>query len=70
MYAALAVPKILPRVHLPDWGRGQRPETRSIYPEGQTAGRKTLEGLDHAGVAESVRLDPGKVKELGDSLVM
>lgn len=66
----LAVAKILPRVHLPDWRRGQRSETRSIYPEGHTEGRKTLEDLDHAGVAESVWLDPGKVKEFGDALVM
>lgn len=70
MYAALAVAKVLPRVHLPDWRCGQRSKTPSIYPEGQTAGRQVLEGLDHAGVAESVRLDPGKVKELGDALVM
>lgn len=34
MYAALAVAKILPRLHPPEWRRGQRSETRSIYPEG------------------------------------
>ena len=34
MYAALAVAKILPRLHAPEWRRGRRSETRSIYPEG------------------------------------
>jgi len=39
MYAALAVAKILPRLHAPDWKRGYRSETRSIYPEGHASGR-------------------------------
>ncbi|MFF2315063.1 hypothetical protein ACFVTE_02205 [Arthrobacter sp. NPDC058097] len=34
MYAALAVAKVLPKVQPPDWRRGQRSETRGIYPEG------------------------------------
>jgi len=35
MYAALAVAKLLPKVHRPNWlrPRHERAETRSIYPE-------------------------------------
>lgn len=36
MYAALAVAKILPKLHPTDWirsGRSQRTETRSIHPD-------------------------------------
>ncbi|WP_416352818.1 hypothetical protein [Arthrobacter sp. TB 26] len=35
MYAALAVSKILPKLHRPNWlrRRHERSETRSIYPE-------------------------------------
>jgi hypothetical protein len=35
MYAALAVAKVLPKLQLPDWRRGQRAEPRGIYPDGQ-----------------------------------
>ncbi|QCB98765.1 hypothetical protein E5206_00235 [Arthrobacter sp. PAMC25564] len=36
MYAALAVSKILPKLHRPSWLRRshERAETRSIYPDG------------------------------------
>ncbi|WP_427133912.1 hypothetical protein [Pseudarthrobacter sp. S9] len=36
MYAALAVSKLLPKVHRPNWlrPRHERAETRSIYPDG------------------------------------
>ncbi|MCU1532256.1 MAG: hypothetical protein JWO49_1827 [Arthrobacter sp.] len=35
MYAALAVTKVLPKVHPPQWFRRHgRGETRSIHPEG------------------------------------
>lgn len=35
MYAALAISKILPKIHRPNWSRRrhERAETRSIYPE-------------------------------------
>jgi len=37
MFAALAVAKILPKVHPTDWlpGRNRRAETRSIHPDGR-----------------------------------
>jgi hypothetical protein len=44
MYAALAVAKILPRLHAPDWRRGRRSETRSIYPEGHSDAGKAPRG--------------------------
>ncbi|WP_307843204.1 hypothetical protein [Arthrobacter sp. MSA 4-2] len=35
MYAALAIVKVLPKVHAPGWmrSRGERSETRSIHPD-------------------------------------
>ncbi len=35
MYAALAIVKVLPKIHAPGWlrSRGQRSETRSIHPD-------------------------------------
>ncbi|TFD74408.1 hypothetical protein [Cryobacterium fucosi] len=37
MFGALAVAKILPKVHPTDWlpGRNRRTETRSIHPDGR-----------------------------------
>ena len=39
MYSALALAKLLPKVYVTDWvhRRNQRSETRSIYPDGETA---------------------------------
>ena len=39
MYGALAFAKLLPKVYITDWfqRRNERSETRSIYPDGQTA---------------------------------
>jgi hypothetical protein len=41
MYAALAVAKILPKLRLPDWRRGQRSESRSIYPNGRPPSQRS-----------------------------
>jgi len=39
MYGALALAKLFPKVYVTDWfqRRNERSETRSIYPDGQTA---------------------------------
>jgi len=52
MYAALALAKILPRVHPSSWfqGANRRAQERSIYPAGSAAcpGDSVGDGADHA----------------------
>ena len=66
MFAALAVAKILPKVHPMDWlvGRNRRAETRSIHPDGRISRPTTaLSGGHSSGTSEhgpAVEVDPGE----------
>lgn len=68
MFAALAIAKILPKVHPTDWlrGRNRRVETRSIHPDGPTSraavdlSGRGVRAFDSNGSSTTIQVDPGE----------